>query len=334
MAEWDRFGLDGARPSSISVVQLSGNWERGGKVNWFVFPGHSERPALVAKIARSCTDAGRVKHEHEMLLWLRSLADAVSSHIPAPLALWEISGHFVSLQQAAAYPPVSAALRGDRADAAVLRALRLCVPFLTELALATRSDLPPGADHPYLGELSDQALLAAGNPLYPPLTCGLLRGLARLVQTGQQEHCAPFAVVHHGDMSAGDFLSDGGEFQVIDWEGGIRQGLPFVDLVHLGISVASAAGPAAVASTMRALVTPTESDATSFGGAGELASAYCASLGLSDSERRPLAAAAVLNLMVRMPDSRLSELRLTLPSDEVPSIAAAKVLVEPVAQVP
>jgi hypothetical protein len=79
---------------------------------------------------------------------------------------------------------------------------------------------------------------------------------------------------------------------------------------------------------MQALIGPPAAPSEPLRKVGELARAYCASLGLSEQARRPLAAAALLNLMVRMPDSRLSLLQLTLPSEQVPVIAAAKALVE------
>jgi len=328
IAEWNGIGLTGPSPSAISVVQLSGNWERGGKVNWFVFPSQGRQPVLVAKIARTTPDAERLRHEHDTMLWLRSLNRELSGHIPEALALWEINGHLVSLQQAGGYPPLSGALPGGRAGVAVVGALELCCPFLAEIGLATRADLPDGAVHPWLEHLIGEARLAAESPRYPPLTQRLFSGLARLAEEGQQQRCAPFAVVHHGDMSAGDFLTRGHDFRVIDWEWAVREGLPFIDLVHMAVSAASASGPAAIAATMQALIGPPGAPSEPLRKVGELARAYCASLGLSEQARRPLAAAALLNLMVRMPDSRLSLLQLTLPSEQVPVIAAAKALVE------
>ena len=326
IARWGELGLSSPRPSSISVVQFSGNWDRGGKVNWFIFPDRAGKPVVVAKIARTPGNGTRVAHEHETMQWLRSLPGAVSAHIPRPLARWEVSGHTISLQEAAVYPPLSGALAGDRAEGAVVKALRLGVPFLTELALATRRDLLPGAEHPYLGELVADALSAAETPRYPPLTRELLAGLARLAQQGQTEGCAPFTVAHHGDMSVGDLLADGkGGFRVIDWEWAAQRGLPFVDAVCLGISAASMEGPGTIAPTVVALTSPTPASEP-YGAISKLAGDYCSRLGLSDAARRPLAAAALLNLMLHMPNSRLSVLQLSLPSLSDPAIAAARAL--------
>jgi len=326
IAEWSELGLGSPRPSSVSVVQFSGNWDRGGKVNWLVFPDHGRKPALVAKIARVRADGTRVAHEHEIMQWLRSLPGAVSAHIPTPLARWEVSGHTISLQEAAGYPPLSGALAGDSAEGAVVKALRLGLPFLAELALATRRDLLPGTEHPYLGELVANALSAAESPRYPPLTRELLTGLAHLAEQAQQERCVPFTAAHHGDMSVGDLLADGkGAFRVIDWEWAVERGLPFVDLVCLGISAASMKGAAAIAPTMVALTSPMPVREP-YGVISEIASDYCSRLGLSDAARRPLAAAALLNLMLHMPNSRLSVLELSLPSQSDPAIAGAQTL--------
>jgi SAM-dependent methyltransferase len=327
IAEWSDLGLSSPRPSSVSVVQFSGNWDRGGKVNWFVFPDRARKPALVAKIARVGAEGARVAHEHEAMEWLRSLPGAVSAHIPTPLALWEVNGHTISLQEAAVYPPLSRALAGDSAEGAVVKALRLGLPLLAELALATRRDLLPGTEHPYLGELVANALSAAESTRYPPLTRELLSGLADLAEQAQKERCVPFTAAHHGDMSVGDLLADGkGAFRVIDWEWAAQRGLPFVDLVCLGISAASMKGAAAIAPTMVALTSPTPAREP-YGVISEIASDYCCPLGLSDAARRPLAAAALLNLMLRMPNSRLSVLQLSLPSLSDPAIAAARALV-------
>jgi len=323
--EWADLGLGGPRPSSISVVQFSGNWERGGKVNWFAFIERAESPALVAKIARAPAEAERVSNEHEALAWLCSLDASVGRHVPRPLARWDIDGHLVSLQQSVPGRPLTGQLGRESADAAVVRALRMCLPFLTDLALQTRRDLPRGAGHPCLSALIDRALSEATSPRYPERTRELLRGLAGLAQEGQETRCAPFTVTHHGDMSAGDLLADGNGFRVIDWEWSVREGLPFADLVCVGISVASMSGSHTIAATMQAL-TADDAQGAPFETVSELGRAYCASLGLSEGARRPLAAAALLNLMLRMPNSRLSVLQLTLPSDDVPPIAAAGAL--------
>jgi hypothetical protein len=85
-------------------------------------------------------------------------------------------------------------------------------------------------------------------------------------------------------------------------------------------------GAAAIAPTMVALTSPTPAREP-YGVISEIASDYCCPLGLSDAARRPLAAAALLNLMLRMPNSRLSVLQLSLPSLSDPAIAAARALV-------
>jgi hypothetical protein len=127
-------------------------------------------------------------------------------------------------------------------------------------------------------------------------------------------------------MSVGDLLADGkGAFRVIDWEWAVERGLPFVDLVCLGISAASMKGAAAIAPTMVALTSPMPVREP-YGVISEIASDYCSRLGLSDAARRPLAAAALLNLMLHMPNGRLSVLQLSLPSQSDPAIAGAQTL--------
>ncbi len=326
IAEWTGLGLGGV-PSSISVTQFSGNWDRGGKVNWFVFPGRSDRPALIAKIARTSADSDRVQNEHAILTWLRSLGPAVEIHVPRPLALWDIAGHRIAIEGAAPLQPLTARLSAKSGEAAVESALRLCLPFITALALHTRRDLPNRAPHPYIGALVESASAALSEPRYPTETRELFTELAHIAQEGQEAGCVPFTVTHHGDMSAGDLLVSRGRqplragepglqtLCVIDWEWSVREGLPFADLVYVALSTASLSGPDVIASAMRSLV-----------GDSEPAISYCDRVGLPHAARRPLAAAALLNLMLRMPDSKMSVLQITLPSGSVPVIAAARAL--------
>jgi hypothetical protein len=112
---------------------------------------------------------------------------------------------------------------------------------------------------------------------------------------------------------------------VIDWEWAAQRGLPFVDAVCLGISAASMKGPGTIAPTVVALTSPTPASEP-YGAISEIAGDYCSRLGLSDAARRPLAAAALLNLMLHMPNSRLSVLQLSLPSLSDPAVAAARAL--------
>jgi hypothetical protein len=125
-------------------------------------------------------------------------------------------------------------------------------------------------------------------------------------------------------MSAGDILGAPDRLRVLDWEWSVREGLPFLDFVHLALSAASPGGPEAVAATTKALVSPATSG--NFGEITSLAAEYCEAVGLKQVARKPLAAAAILELMLRKHHNRLSETDLTVPSKADASLVAAQAL--------
>jgi SAM-dependent methyltransferase len=323
LSEWSQLGLRGA-PRALSIVQLSGNWDRGGKVNWFVFPDGSREPAVVAKVARTPADADRMDNEYRMLGWLRSQGPSVSDHIPRPLARWEISGHLVTLQQYAPWPPLTKQVVGKHAEAAVLYALRTALPFLTELALAGREECPPGAGNPYLAHLIAESRRAAAGAHYQPATRELLGGLADLAAEAAG---LSFTVPHQGDVSAADILFAGPrEFHVLDWEWSARQGVPLIDVVSLALSSASRHNAETVRHTIRALAMLPVPPGKEQAGLDALVDGYCAALGVRRDWRRGLVAAALLNAMLRTPECRISHLIISLPDEADELIVAARAL--------
>jgi SAM-dependent methyltransferase len=323
--QWEELGIAQPYRAPLSLVQLSGTWERGGKVNWFVFAGDPARAAVVAKVARAPEEAARVVHEHHTLTWLRALGPGIADHVPRPLALWEIEGHAVALQE---YVPWQTAARSrvrGGGEARVMKSLTLLLPFLTDLARQTRHELPRLADHPYLGDVVDRAFSAADNRAYAPSIRELLWHLALIAEKGP---ALPCTVAHHGDVSLGDILAEGAHFCLLDWESAEPQGLPFVDLVSVAISAAAMSGEEAIRQTMRALVGQPGAERTPFSPITSLALGYCAALGLDESTRGPLAAAGLLNWILRTPECRLAELILTLPSTTDAMLVAAQALTE------
>lgn len=324
LAEWPHLGLRDQRPRSLSIVQLSGNWDRGGKVNWFVFPGGAREPALVAKVARTPADAERMDHEYHMLRWLGSQCAAVSDHVPRVLARWEIDGHLVTVQQYVPRPSLTKQVVGRKPEVAVAQALRTALPFLTALALVDRQQCPPGECNGYLAALLRDAWQAAADPGYGVATRELFEGLADLAEEAAG---LSFTVPHHGDISAADILSTGArDLHVLDWEWSARAGVPLIDVVSLALSAASRHDAGTVRRTIRALamlpVTPGEAPAE----LDQLVDGYCAALGLPRAWRRALVAAALLNAMLRTPDCRISHLIISLPDECDELIVAVRAL--------
>ena len=322
--EWAELGLGGPRPASISVVQMSGNWDEGGKVNWFVFPGRSQRAALVARMARTRSGAGRIEHEHEVLRRLRSLGSEVSDHIPRPVARWEIEGHAVVIQEYTPWPPLRRELGRMPPGEAIAHALGKVMPFLTQLAAETRRDLPGEAEHPYLKGLVEEARKASRDPEYAEEVQEVCAGLAEVVRRGHG--VVRFTVAHHHDLNATDLLVSGEKFVVLDWEWAAEEGLPLLDLMALGISAASVHGASAVAEATRALAGLPLDPRSPFRAAADLARSYCASVGLDEKALAPLAAAAVLHPIVRVRDSCVSSRRFTAPDDDEAVLVAGRAL--------
>lgn len=324
LAEWEAIGLPGTRPYSISIVQFSGNWDRGGKVNWFVFPRGAQDPAVVVKIARLPAAADRVRYEHELLTWLRSLDGKVENAIPRAFACWEVEGHAVALQEPVAGSAATSWLARLPSRTAIPRLLQMCFPILKELARCTGTTLPAGAGHPRLVWLAARAHEASQKPLYPPETQALFRGLGELVSGAATR--VSLTLTHHGDMSIGDVLGTPQRFRILDWEWSVREGIPFVDLIHLTLSVAERTAPSTIPAVVDALAAAPTGHATDYREVAELAAAYCDTVGVAQAERRGLVAAALLELMLRKSTSRLSETDLTVPAEADASMQAARAL--------
>lgn len=329
-AKWDEFGLRLPLPSRISALQLSGNWEAGGRVTWFLFANEAREPMLVARASRTASEGGRVANEHDALVRLQGMGDEVSTHVPRPLALWKNSNHWISLQE---YVPGRAVFRvGAKklAPMSVERVLRRCAPFLAGLACETRRDVRPADEHPYLSPLLHRASRVAESPDCSPEAKALLDRLL-LIARGTDGIGLP-VVAHHGDLNVFDILAFKQRFWVTDWEWFALDGLPFLDLVALATAAAERVAQrdnGVLPATILALVGANgRAPEGVYRSVQEIADAYCAALELSDEMRLPLAAATLLHCFVKERDGVYEGKRYVDPPDSNPWVTAARALMK------
>ena len=327
-ARWDELGLQPPACPRISPVQLSGNWEAGGRVTWFFFSDHAPEPILLGRISRTGHDTERIANEHNALVRLRAMSDEVARHVPRLLALWRDSHHLIALQEYVSGKPAFAPKA--RAATAVGHLLEMCVPFLTQLARETRRELQPAQQHPYLTSLLQRAALVSQSP---SCSANAREVLERLILVARRAEGAHLPIVaHHGDLNTFDILVSRDHFWVTDWEWCAFDGLPFLDFVTLSIVAAQRAAQRdanAIPATVSALigVEPASRTAT-YRSVGQLASTYCEGFGLTDALRPPLAAAALLHWFVKDRNAGYEGKRYIDPPDSNPWVIAARALLE------
>jgi SAM-dependent methyltransferase len=344
-ARWSELGLRSAdggakrsSPRELAMLQLSGNWEACGKISWFVFPEHSPEPAVVVKVARTPSHGDRLANEHHTLSALQAISADLARHIPRPLALWEAEGHLISVQEYLPGRAISRLAWARPPQAAIATVLGTCAPFLTQLGCETRLGLRRGKQHPFLRPLLERATFVTRSQGCSAEAQTLLRGL---LQLARQAEAADLPVVaHHGDLNTFDILipcppkprrrGNGPEFRVTDWEWSTSAGLPFLDLVTLGILAAEPVARRqsnAIQAATRALIGahPLPGEPV-YPEVREIASEYCRNLGVEDELRLPLAAAALLHRFIKDREASYAGTRYITLADAGPWVTAGDIL--------
>jgi SAM-dependent methyltransferase len=342
-SRWSELGLrfaDGRPrprpPRELSLLQLSGNWEACGKISWFVFADGCPNPTVVIKVSRLPAQNDRLENEFRTLRALQFASPQTASHIPRALALWRVHGHLASVQEYLPGRAISKLGRGRPPEAATSAILDVCAPFLTQLACDTRLDARTGRQHPFLRPLLERAAVVARSS---DCSGEAQRLLLRLLLQAREAETAELPIVaHHGDLNTFDILSDGNDFWVTDWEWSTPAGLPYLDLVTLGVLAAEAAPrrqTKAVEAAMRALVgAPTRSGEPAYPKLREVAAGYCRSLGLEEEVppgqvsgiRLSLAAASLLHNFVKRGEASYAGARYTTLEDAGPWVTAGEAL--------
>jgi len=173
-----------------------------------------------------------------------------------------------------------------------------------------------------------RAAVATASPDCSPAARELLTGLALLAQ-GAAGETIP-AVAHHGDLNSFDILGRGQGFWVTDWEWSTRDGLPFLDLVTLGLVAAkrvSGRDATALPSAVWALIgAGGASSQTLCRSVQEAAEAYCAAVGVIHGLRPALAAATLLHSLTKEWHAGYEGKRYLDPPESNPWVIAARAL--------
>jgi len=257
----------------VLVMRAGGEFVQN-KVSWLVFLSQSPELRWVAKVPRNPAMAGALRQEHDAL---RLLADdsVRSSAIALPRALmWDERDGFPVL--------VQTALDGESLNSLARRSE---YPELSRRLGATLSEFagsPPATQEaewwpvlvePWLERLS-QALAVFGEMELAPAVRDALSGMDALPLVWCHNDCTPWNAVMEGDRLG-----------LFDWEDGIEEGLPLVDLVYLLANMAFVAdgtvgSPHAVRSYRR-LIDPLDPRGGAFLGSLD---AYAKAVGVRDQD--------------------------------------------------
>ena len=247
----------GVSANDLVLVMRAGGEFVQNKVSWLVFVSDSPELRWVAKVPRNPAVAGALQREHDAL---RLLADdsARSSAIALPKVLmWdERDGLPVLVQTALDGESLNSLARRNEFPDLARRLGAALAEFAGSPPAALVVEWWPELVEPWLERLSN-ALGLFGEKELAPAVREALSGVDALPLVWCHNDCTPWNAVMEGN-SLGLF----------DWEDGVEEGLPLVDLVYLLANTAFVAdgtvgAPDAVRSYRR-LLDPTDPRGSAF----------------------------------------------------------------------
>lgn len=225
--------LASVRASGIPPVLVAGGEEAWGRITLLAFESGRSAPSIVVKVSRHAAFDEATRHEHDVLVDLRSrVAEATRLTLPEPLALIEVGRRPAVVQDGA--PGASALARMNRARPRgdeELRDLERTTDWLISLhSQTTRSRVAPGSRG---WEQHVEQPLARFVDAF-----GARDAVARLFGRMRDHTTAlgaelPIAV-RHMDLGPWNVLIDGDDIRVIDWEVA-RDGPAMTDLVYASL---------------------------------------------------------------------------------------------------
>ncbi|MGV1036654.1 MAG: hypothetical protein ACOYD0_06465 [Candidatus Nanopelagicales bacterium] len=195
-----------ALPNSFFMFFGSGN-DRQRPVA-FAFPGSGQYPDWLVKWSRMDSEPERGKHERDVRAAVARYPD-VGEHVPRDLGRLSLGGAPASVETVA--PGISLDGLWQRGDAdKALSVGERVLEWLCDLAQASAT---PGCD-PRALVVDDTGALGVD-------TNALIDTIANVPR-----------VIAHNDLGTVNVLTDGSRFAVIDWEDGLIEGLPVVDVAY------------------------------------------------------------------------------------------------------
>lgn len=221
------------RASGIPPVLVAGGEEAWGRITLLAFESGRSAPSIVVKVSRHAAFDEATRHEHEVLVDLRSRVDeATRLTLPEPIALLEVGRRPAVVQDGA--PGSSALARINRArwrGNAAVRDLERTADWLISLHSQTmRSRVAPGSAG--WGQHVEEPLARFVDAF------GARDAVARLFQRVRDRTTALAAelpiVLRHMDLGPWNVLVEGDDIRVIDWEVA-RDGPALTDLVYASL---------------------------------------------------------------------------------------------------
>jgi hypothetical protein len=219
-AHWQQFEL-GARPDRLSALLVTGGPRSVSKVVLLAFAEPSPLPAVAVKAPRVEAAAAGLRREGAVLAGLASLRGHPTAGTPGLLFSREIDGVPLIGETALSGRPLDRLLSRRSFGALSIKV----TSWLAELARGSPS-LP--AAHwrekivePTLGQFGERF----GGVVDPGLvreTEGILRTLGPLPAVPEQRDFGPWNLL----------VTPGSELAVLDWESGVVEGLPALDLLY------------------------------------------------------------------------------------------------------
>ena len=230
---WQAWGLGGAAPSALHVLQVAGgNWHVGQRrMVWLVFADRGEEPVLACKCAPG-GESGPLANEYRALQALAAASRPLGFAVPAPVEFRTGPRGTLLVQRCLRGYPLHAPRALAGLGSALRRARRslelagdLCCALVS---FASGRSFVPAAGHPALtrtrARLADLRQVVSAR-----LWAGVDLERLEAVLAGCR---LPQPWYSHGDVTSDHLILGPAGWGVIDWEGFSEDGLPFSDLVH------------------------------------------------------------------------------------------------------
>lgn len=221
------------RSSPVPPVLLTGGEEAWGRITLLAFEPGATAPSAVVKIVRRAEFDEATRHEHEVLLDLRSRVDAATrSTVPEPIALFRAGPRAAVVQDAARGSSALARMsRWPHRGHERRRDLELTSEWLISIhSQTTRSRVTPGS--PGWVTHVDGPLDRFGDRFEPR------SAVVRLFERMRHHTTALAAelpiVLRHMDLGPWNVLIEDDRVRVIDWEVA-RDGPAMTDLVYASL---------------------------------------------------------------------------------------------------
>jgi Ser/Thr protein kinase RdoA (MazF antagonist) len=212
----------GLSADDLLLVMRAGGNDVENKVTWLGYAKGAPELRWVAKVPRSPATAAALRREHEMLLLLNAVPNRIEGVVVPRVALWEeFDGLPVLVQTALGGESLNAEARRSQYPALARTLGDTLATFAGQPGATTADEWWSKLVEPWLDRLSDSLELLGGSTIASSVNAALA-DLGTLPLVWAHNDCTPWNATIEGDRLG-----------LFDWEDGVAEGLPLVDLVYL-----------------------------------------------------------------------------------------------------